>query len=316
MKSVKVAIIGFGHLGRWHAQKAISFQGETNVVIVEPSKEGRDRASEAHPNVKVVEKLSEVINEIDAGVVVTPTSFHFDVAKELVAASKHVFCEKPVTSTLEQSLKLKEMSAGKKIVFQVGHSERFHKAWELKNEYAEFLEGPAHIELKRVAPFKGRATDVDVVQDLMIHDIDLLLFLFGERPTSVTSTGFKIRTKLWDYVTTRFNFASGRVAQITVGRNNTEEIRALDVVSDQGSMTVDLFRSKILIAKGSAQDEATFVEEKEYEKRDHLLLEHENFYKSITEDKEAIVTLDDGIRAVELIDKVLESLEKKETIKL
>jgi len=316
MKTLKVAIIGFGHLGRWHTQKAIALQGEGNVIIVEASEAGRQRASEAHPSVKVVASLNEVINEIDAGFVVTPTSFHFEIAKQLVEASKHVFCEKPVTSTFSQAKELKELAANKNIIFQVGHSERFHKAWEMQSEFSEFLEGPAHIELKRVAPFKGRATDVDVVQDLMIHDIDLLLYLFKERPTSVSSTGFKIRTELWDYVSSRFTFSSGRVAQITVGRNNTEEIRSLDVVSDKGSLTVDLFRSVIKVAKGSAQTESEFVKETEYEKRDHLFLEHENFYHSISEDKPAVITLDDGINAVELVDVVLESLKTEMTIKL
>jgi predicted dehydrogenase len=316
MNTLKVAIIGFGHLGRWHAQKAIAFQGEENVIIVEATEAGRQRAKDAHANVKIVSDINEVINEIDAGFIVTPTSFHFEVAKQLLNASKHVFCEKPVTSTSKEAYELKEIAASKNIIFQVGHSERFHQAWDMQEEYKEFLEGKAHIELKRVAPFKGRATDVDVVQDLMIHDLDLLLYLFKERPTSVTSTGFKIRTKLWDYVSSRFTFASGRFAQITVGRNNTEEIRSLDIVSEKGSMTVDLFRSCIKIAKGSAQDETTFVTEKAYEKRDHLYLEHECFYKSINTNSEAVITLDDGIKAVELIDKVLESLEGNKTIQL
>ena len=188
MSKIKVAIVGYGHLGKWHAEKAKSFPELSELkYIVEKFPAGIEAAKMAHPDVLVVDDISKAIHDIDAAFVVTPTSFHYEIVEYLLKNNKHVFCEKPLTETTAQALKLKELLVGKDLVLQVGHSERFHQAWERKENYKQFFNSPAHITLKRVAPFKGRATDVDVVQDLMIHDLDLLVYLFGETPTSVES---------------------------------------------------------------------------------------------------------------------------------
>lgn len=308
MNKIKVAVIGYGHLGKWHAQKAESFP-EIAVLkyIVEKSPAGQEAAAKAHPNVTIVDDVSKCIDDIDAGFVVTPTSFHYDIVLYLLENKKHVFCEKPVTETTSQALNLKEKLKENHVVLQVGHSERFHQAWEQKSKYAQFFEAPSHITLKRVAPFKGRATDVDVVQDLMIHDLDLLVYLFNEKPVSVDAQGFKMRTSRYDYVTANFKFFSGNRATITVGRNQTKEVRELEISNKAGTLLVDLMRNEISEALGSHLG-PEFVALSSYEKRDHLLLEHKNFYHSIINKTEAVVTLEDGLTAVRLIDHVLESV--------
>lgn len=310
MQKIRVAVIGYGHLGKWHAQKAESFPELSELkYIVEKFPAGQELARKAHPNVTIVDDISKCINDIDAGVVVTPTSFHFEIVEYLLKNKKHVFCEKPVTETTEQALKLQELLKANPVVLQVGHSERFHQAWERKNEYGHFFEAPAHITLKRVAPFKGRATDVDVVQDLMIHDLDLLVYLFGEAPVSVEAMGFKMRTSHYDYVTANFKFKSGNRATITVGRNQTKEVRELEISNRSGTLLVDLMRNEISDALGT-ETGPQYVNTANYEKRDHLFLEHKNFYDSITNKKAPIISLQDGLIAVRLIDKVLESARK------
>ena len=310
MSKLKVAVVGFGHLGKWHAQKAEAFSELAELkYIVEKFPAAQDAAKLAHPKVQVVDDIAKCMHDIDAAIVVTPTSFHFEVVEALLKNNKHVFCEKPVTETTAQALKLKELLAGKNLVLQVGHSERFHQAWERKEEFKKFFEAPAHITLKRVAPFKGRATDVDVVADLMIHDLDLLVYLFGERPISVTSIGFKMRTNRYDYVSSNFNFKSGHKATITVGRNQTKEVRELEISNKSGTLLVDLMRNEIQVAEG-ANPGPEFVKIENYPKRDHLMLEHKHFYQSIHEQSAPVISIDDGIVAVNLIDKVLESLEK------
>lgn len=310
MSKIRVAVIGYGHLGKWHAQKAESFPEQAELkYIVEKFPAGQEAAKKAHPHVTVVDDISKCINDIDAGVVVTPTSFHFEIVEYLLKNNKHVFCEKPVTETTAQALKLQELLALHPVVLQVGHSERFHQAWERKNEYKHFFDAPAHITLKRVAPFKGRATDVDVVQDLMIHDLDLLVYLFGETPVSVEAMGFKMRTNHYDYVTANFKFKSGNRATITVGRNQTKEVRELEISNHAGTLLVDLMRNEISEALGKEAG-PEYVNTANYEKRDHLLLEHKNFYNSIANKKAPIISLADGLTAVRLIDKVLESARK------
>lgn len=313
---IKVAVIGYGHLGRWHCQKAEAFPHATLTYIVESNPEAAARAKEAHPKAEVVADIKMVVDKIDAAVIVTPTSTHHELLLYLVDNNKHVFCEKPVTSTAEQGEEVKKVLGSKKLIVQVGHSERFHKAWELRGKFSNFFNVPGTIKINRLAPFKGRATDVDVVQDLMIHDIDLLLFMFQEMPTRIHSTGYKIRTDKWDYVCSEFFFQSGRRALITVGRNHTEEVRELEVTNEFGSLKVDLFRNKILHAPKDKTENGEFVSSEDYEKRDHLLLEHEHFYNSIKKQSNPIISLDDGLKAVRLVDKVLESLEKNQEIQL
>ena len=308
-KKIRVAVIGYGHLGKWHAQKAEAFPELSELkFIVEKFPAGIEAAAKAHPNAKVVDDISKCINEIDAAFVVTPTSFHFEIVEYLLKNNKHVFCEKPLTETTSQALILEELLKEKKLVLQVGHSERFHQAWEKKENYKQFFNSPAHITLKRVAPFKGRATDVDVVQDLMIHDLDLLVYLFGETPVTVESVGFKMRTNRFDYVSSNFKFKSGHRATITVGRNQTKEVRELEISNINGTLLVDLMKNEIQEALGASTG-PEFVSLDQYEKRDHLMLEHKHFYDSITNGKKPIVSLQDGLLAVRLIDKVIESVE-------
>lgn len=316
MKVLKVAVIGYGHLGKWHCQKAESFPDISKLCyIVEKFAPNREAAIKNHPQAKVVEDIKECIQDIDAAIVVTPTSFHFEIVEYLLKNNKHVFCEKPITENTQQALQLKELLVGKNLVLQVGHSERFHNAWEMKEIYADYFKAPAHITLKRVAPFKGRATDVDVVQDLMIHDLDLLVYLFKETPISVDAVGYKMRTKKYDYVSANFKFHSGHRATITVGRNQTKEVRELEISNATGTLLIDLMRNEIIEARGSF-DGPEFTKTIPYEKRDHLMLEHQHFYDSIINHKAPIVNIDDGILAVRLIDKVLESADKNEKVML
>jgi predicted dehydrogenase len=154
MTKIKVAVIGYGHLGKWHAQKAEAFPELADLkYIVEKFPAAISAARTAHPHVQVVDDISKVIHDIDAAFVVTPTSFHFELVEYLLKNNKHVFCEKPLTEMTDQALKLQELLKDKDLVLQVGHSERFHQAWERKENYKQFFESKAHITLKRVAPF-------------------------------------------------------------------------------------------------------------------------------------------------------------------
>ncbi|PIP90060.1 MAG: hypothetical protein COW01_09270 [Bdellovibrionales bacterium CG12_big_fil_rev_8_21_14_0_65_38_15] len=312
MKAINTALIGYGHLGRFHAQKIVALDLSNLVAIVEPSKAGQQTAKDAHPNVLIVNSIDELPANVEAAIVVTPTSFHFDLCKKLIEKNIHIFCEKPVTDKLEDSLTLQSLMKDKKLVFQVGHSERCHEAWEQKGLMSPYLGAGAHLRLDRYAAFKGRATDVDVVNDLMIHDLDLLRYLLGQDPVNVSATGFKQRTNKWDHVVAHFTFTNGCVADITVGRGHVHEVRSLEGSSEHGVLRVDLMNSQIQIA----HKEASEIKVINYTKRDHLLMEQENFYRSINEGSTPMVTLEDGVKAVKLIDAVLRSLETKNVVNL
>lgn len=315
MKKVRVATIGYGFLGKWHAQKAAALNEFCDLIaIVEKFPAAQAAAAAAHPGTKIVESWQSIADSIDAAVIVTPTSLHFSVAKELLEAGKHVFCEKPLCSTSDEARILEKMAKDKNLVLQVGHSERCHAAWnELK---LKDLKGPLHLRIDRYAPFKGRATDVDVVQDLMIHDIDLMLWLFGRQVKSVSAHGFKIRTQHWDHVTAHFELEDGMQATITSGRNHVHEIRALEVFHNSGVMRVDLFANKIQNAPAGEISPGVFTAEHSYEKRDHLLIEQAAFYRSILKGEKVFVSATEGRVAIECVEAVLKSLATHSSVSL
>jgi predicted dehydrogenase len=310
MKKVRVAVIGYGHLGKWHCQKVEAHKEVAEfVAIVEKFPAGQEAAKANHPNVKIVSDIKEVMNDIDAAFIVAPTSVHFDLVKTLLDNNKHVFCEKPVCSNDDEANKLKQIAADKKVVIQVGHSERFHEAWDKLREKFQSLPTPYTVRINRVAPFKGRATDVDVVQDLAIHDLDLISFLFKQKPLSVNAHGYKIRTDKWDHANIYLQMENKCDALIVVGRNATKEVRDLEVISKDGMVSVDLFANKIFEATSSKFSDDTFVKEESYGKRDHLLLEHKHFYDAVLNNKQAIIDLKDGLNAVHLVDCTLKSMD-------
>lgn len=317
MKKVRVAVLGYGHLGKWHCQKAEANKDTADfVAIVEKFPANREAAKAAHPGVKIVDDIREIMNEIDAAVVVTPTSTHFELVKLLLENKKHVFCEKPLCSNDQEASALKKIAESTSVVLQVGHSERFHEAWDKLRDKLRTIPSPYTVRINRIAPFKGRATDVDVVQDLAIHDLDLLLYLFGDRPETISAHGYKIRTSKWDHAVIDVALEHGSRAQITVGRNAVREQRDLEVMSKAGAITVDLFTNMILAATNGTYPDGTFVKEEAYQKRDHLLLEHQNFYRSIHEQRPAIIGLRDGLNAVHLVDCALKSMDSGAPVKV
>jgi predicted dehydrogenase len=315
LKTLNVAVIGYGHLGRWHADKVVALEQSNLKYIVDPFESSRIKAQEAHPEVEVVSSVNDVIGNIDAAIVVTPTSFHYEVVETLLKNDVHVFCEKPMTSTVDEAKKIGKILKDKpSLILQVGHSERCHQIWERREEFKDYFENAPTVRINRVAEFKGRATDVDVVQDLMIHDIDLLLYLMKETPISLRSTGYKIRTDKWDHVTSEFFFESGMKASITVGRNHIKEMRDVEIINSKGTLFFDLFANKLLVGAGSATEE--FVEEIPYERRDHLLIEQDKFYNSILKGYDIFVDYNAGLVAVEIIEAVLKSLDTSNEVKL
>jgi len=314
---LKVVVFGYGHLGRWHVDKVIALGKDKLsklVAVVDPCLTTQNKLKEKGLDIPVFHSFEDCKVIYDVAIVVTPTSFHFDLCKKLIRNKKHVFCEKPMTSTYEQSLELQQLIEENKVKFQVGHSERFHQIWSTVKEKTEYFKDAPILRLERQAPFKGRATDVDVVQDLMIHDIDLMMYILDDKPFSVEAFGKKQRTDKWDFVRALFRFKSGAIATICVGRNHTQEIRNFEVTNEAGCIQVDLFKKELKEAKSSAMSDDTFVISSEYPASDHLLEEQRLFYKSIKENKKTVVNERDGLNAVYIVEQVLNSLETQKVI--
>jgi predicted dehydrogenase len=303
---VRVALIGYGFLGKWHAQKVAILESQglcKFTLIVDKSEKSRELAKTNYPNVRVEESIDDLWDQFDAALVVAPTSLHFEIIKDLIKNNKHIFCEKPLTSNVEDALEIKRLLEGTSLVFQVGHSERFHEALEKLSEYKNILEEPSVIKLNRLAAYKGRATDVDVVGDVMVHDLDILMFLFEEYPNSSNGRGFKMVTQNWDHVETELKFPSGRIAQVNASRNYSKEVRSIEITNSQGHLFVDLLNPGLTFVSPEGK-----IETFSFNKRDHLLLEQEKFYRAILFKEPIPIGFEDGLTAVRLVDMVLRGL--------
>ncbi len=317
-KNLKVAVVGYGHLGKWHCEKVSESLKASLEVIVDPLSASREKARVGHPGVKVLSRLDELRSvDINAAIVVVPTSFHFEVVQYFLERGVSVFCEKPLVSKLSDAYRLRDIINEKGGTLQVGHSERFHQIWEKRESFEKFLDGPAIIRLDRLAVSKGRAKDVDVVQDLMIHDLDLINYLIDEKPYALRAWGCKMVDDKWDSVTAELKFSSGKVAFLTSARHYVEEKRFLSATNSRGSLLVDLLNHKLKVSESSEECDGEFViRDETYDKRDHLKLEQELFYSSILDGKKVVVGLEEGLYAVKLVDRILESLASDQEINI
>lgn len=302
-------MIGMGHLGKWHFQKLRQLdQYASCAVIVEKDQKKINDIRKKLPSQNVTCHLDRIIKDIDAALVISPTTTHYEIVKLLLEEEKHIFCEKPLTDTLAKAKELERLAEQKKdnVIVQVGHSERYHQIWKEFDSYRPLLGPPCTVRINRVTPFKGRSTDVDVIFDLMIHDLDLLLFLFGERPQTFHSHGYKIRTEKWDYITSELFLPNlGIGVHMTASRSHVKEVRDWEITSEKGCLTIDLLNHKVMVSYHDRN-----IEEKIYPKRDHLLLEQEDFYLAILNKKRPVVSVQDGVKAIELACDVKKNLEK------
>lgn len=316
---VKLAIAGFGHLGKWHVEKALTNESVDLVAIAENDSSKHETLRNQFPGQKIVSDIAEVIHEIDAGVIVTPTTSHFSLIRSLMEHKKHIFCEKPLTYTLGEANELREILKDYSPLLQVGHIERFHQCWEKESIIQDYLKNKSTVTFKRLALYKPRVMDVDVVKDMMVHDLDLMVYLFKENPTHVTCFGHQNVSSNWDYVQAIFDFASGKKAITIAGRGFYEEKREVEFVNESGHLKVDLqkFNLTYTVKEDSTSTPSDVkIVTKDYEKRDHLSLEQATFITSILENQKAIVDYHDGWRSMFLVEKVHESLTKNQKIAL
>lgn len=307
LDKIRMALIGHGHLGKWHAQKITESEYAELDTIVESNKASHPEIQKLYPNVKIVDAIDQVGDQVQGCVISTPTSTHFQLSKFAIEKGLHVFCEKPICESLEKAIQTKEQLVKKspESVFQVGHSERVHACWE-NPKLKEKMRAAKSIEITRVAPFKGRATDVSVIQDLMIHDIDLLLFQFGFKVNNVKAIGQKVLSNQYDYVTVQLEGEDDRLAQITASRVDPVELRQIRFCGSTGVTVVDLLNRQI---KSFENKELQAVVD--YEQRDHLALEQKYFYQSInSKQKQPIFcTIDEAILVQEVMEEIEEVLQ-------
>jgi predicted dehydrogenase len=312
---VRTAVIGAGYLGRFHAQKYLSLPNSDLVGVADPSATVR-AALTAELGVRTYADHRELLNRVDAVSIVTPTQLHYAIAKEFLEAGAHVLVEKPMTVTVAEGEGLIEAARRANRILQVGHLERFNAAVQAVQP---ILGVPRFIESARLAPFKHRGTDVDVVLDLMIHDIDLILSIVRSPVVSVDAIGSSVFSKEIDIANARLRFANGCVANATASRVSLKTERKLRLFQDDAYLSLDL-QQKILtvIRKGEGVGPdgmpQVAIDEKTYEQGDALKAEIEAFLAAVANRRPPPVTGEDGLlalrTAVNIGEQVASSMRK------
>jgi predicted dehydrogenase len=308
---MRTAVIGVGYLGRFHAQKYRSLAGSELVGIADPSEESR-RAVGAELGVPVHADHRELLGKVDAVSIVTPTPLHFSIARDFLESGAHVLVEKPMTATVEEGERLIEAARRAGRILQVGHLERFNAAVQAVQP---ILSVPRFIESARLAPFKHRGTDVNVVLDLMIHDIDLILSIVGAPVTSVDAVGSSVFSKEIDIANARLRFANGCVANATASRVSMKTERRLRLFQDDAYVSVDLQQKVLTVIRktGSTNEEGmpqVDIQETTYEPGDALKAEIEAFLDAAAHGRAPAVSGDDGLKALNVAVAIAEQVAR------
>ena len=234
-KKVRVGIVGVGHLGKHHV-KHLAAMDNVECVGLYDIDEARATVISDKYNVKSYDSLEALLSDCDAVTIVTPTDTHFNVASDCLTAGKHVFIEKPITKSVAEAEQLLTLANANEVLIQVGHIERLNPALvPLKN----YSISPKYIEIQRLAPYDVRGTDVPVVLDKMIHDIDILLFLVNSEVESIDANGLSILTDSIDIANARIRFKNGTIANLTSSRVAQDHVRKIKIFQQDLYITID-----------------------------------------------------------------------------
>jgi predicted dehydrogenase len=310
MQPVRTAVIGVGYLGRFHAQKYAVLPESQLVAVVDARPDARDKVA-AEVGCRAVADYRDILGEVDAVSIATTTPAHFPIARECLERGVHVLVEKPITETPDQARALIETASRRGCILQVGHLERFNSA-------ILALEGvlgtPRFVESHRLAPFKARGTDVNVVLDLMIHDIDLIQSLVGSPIVSIDAVGTSVFSQELDIANARIRYANGCVANTTASRVSMKMERKLRLFQDDAYISIDLQQKVLTIVRKPPAGTAVTpgqvsIEERSFEQGDALRFEIEAFLRSIREGRPPVVSGEDGLRALETAIRITELVQ-------
>jgi predicted dehydrogenase len=308
---LRTAVIGVGYLGRFHAQKYAQLPGSRLVAVVDADASVAARVG-AELGVPGVTDFRAILGEVDAVSLAVPTPLHHAIGRELLERRIHLLIEKPIATTVAEARELVELAAARKVVLQVGHLERFNPA--IVAAVAR-LGTPRFVESHRLAPFKQRGTDVSVVLDLMIHDIDLIQELVGRPIEHIDAVGATVFSGEIDIVNARIRFEGGCVANTTASRISMKQERKIRIFQDDAYLSIDA-QQKILTVirkKDAAPVESpaqVSIEEESFDQGDALLAEIESFLRAVREGTRPVVTGEDGLRALETAIRITELVQR------
>ena len=306
---MRTAVVGVGYLGRFHAQKYRTLAASELIGVADPSAAAR-AAVAAELGVPAHADYRELLGRVDAVSIVTPTPLHYAIAREFLEAGAHVLVEKPMTATVAEGERLIEAARHARRILQVGHLERFNAAVQALQP---MLAVPRFIESARLAPFKHRGTDVDVVLDLMIHDIDLILSIVRSPVVAVDAIGSSVFSQEIDIANARLRFASGCVANATASRVSLKTERRLRLFQDDAYVSVDLHQKVLTVIRKTGGLSAdgmpqVDIQETSYDQGDALKAEIEAFLEAAASGRAPPVSGEDGLAALNVAVSIAEQV--------
>ena len=317
---IKVGVIGAGHLGKIHLniinalnQNLIGFH-DTDIV-------NSEKLSSEY-GYKYFSDLDHLINNIDAAVIVSPTTTHFEIAKKCIEAGKHIFVEKPLTSNSNEARVINELALKNKIIGQVGFVERYNQAFISCNE---FIKNPKFIESHRLSDFNPRGTDVSVIMDLMIHDIDIILKVVKSKVKKINASGVSIISTTPDIANARLEFENGCIANLTSSRISLKKMRKTRIFQEDAYISINFLEkdfqvvkirgkepndsdSSIIIKNNIGEEKVIFFEKPEIVEINSIESELNDFFGSIDSDSESEVPLRDGLLALEVAEEIMRQI--------
>lgn len=319
---LKVGVLGAGHLGKIHLRLLNESDEYELVGFYDPDEINAKKVADEF-GYTYLENINTLIDAVDVVDIVTPTLSHFDCAKKAIEKGKHIFIEKPITNTLEEAEGLLKLMDQHSVKGQVGHVERFNPAFLAVKDK---IDNPMFIETHRLAEFNPRGTDVPVVLDLMIHDIDAILSVVHSKVKQINASGVSVISKSPDIANARIEFENGCVANLTSSRISLKNMRKSRFFQRDAYISVDFLEKKVEVVKmkdapekpgdfdmilqnAEGEKKQIYFENPEIEANNAIKDELETFADAINNNTEPIVTLKQGTRALGVALQIIESFK-------
>lgn len=311
---IRVGVVGVGHLGQHHA-RIYSASKQAKLVGVVDLDQKRAQGIGHRYHTQAYTDYSRLVDQVDAVSIVVPTSMHYEVAKDFLNWGVDVLVEKPFTTTLAEAEELTEIAKKRQLILQVGHSERFNPAITALNEHVKY---PLFIEAHRLGPFVARGLDVDVILDLMIHDLDIIQAIVPSPIKQIHASGIPVLSRQIDIATTRLEFENGCVANITCSRVSTEQMRRLRIFQESQYLVVDYLNQELtsykLAPEPNPEENKRSLALKTNKvptiPQEPLKAELNAFLECVKDRSRPIVSGAEGHRALKLALAILEQIDK------
>ena len=311
MEKIKLGVVGVGYFGQFHVEKYAKIK-EVELVGVVDINTSRAREIAKRYRTQPFEHHTDLFNQVQAVSIAVPTPLHYPVTKDFFLHGIDVLLEKPISNTLEEADELIGLAESKGRILQVGHLERFNGAL---SGLETRVQQPRFIESHRLGPFSGRGTEVDVVLDLMVHDIDIILNLVNSKVEQLQAVGIPILTHSLDIANARIEFENGCIASLTASRVSKEKIRKIRIFQPDRILSIDYLSQKLSLSKKGIPLDGKKIpemvtEEIPVQKADLLEAEIHSFLQSVRDRKKARVSGLDGKRALALALQIIQKINE------